>query len=311
MSEVEYLSIQTTESERIDVTKALQQHLESLMRSGMVELPAGKGVHTFDFDESIDSSLEVGSVPKSTAPQFVKEPAVEMSTSANIIDKKLPGSNSPISELGTQREKSTPETKTDSYGPKMSFADRKASLSVLQSEVADCSKCTELSQFRTQTVFGVGNPAARLVLLGEGPGDQEDRTGEPFVGEAGQLLNKILEACKISRSDVYILNTVKCRPPANRNPAFEELVNCWGFAERQLEIIQPDFICCLGSVAAKSLLKTKLSLGRLRRKFHEYRGSKVLVTYHPAYLLRTPSAKKHVWEDMQMLMKEMDIDWSK
>jgi DNA polymerase len=148
------------------------------------------------------------------------------------------------------------------------------------------------------------------VFLGEGPGANEDRLGEPFVGEAGQLLDKIMGACKLARSDVYILNTVKCRPPANRNPSQDELANCWGYAEKQLEILQPEFICCLGSVAARTLLKTTQSIGRLRRQFHSYRGSRVLVTYHPAYLLRTPSAKKHVWEDMKLLMKEMGVDLS-
>jgi len=120
-----------------------------------------------------------------------------------------------------------------------------------------------------------------------------------------------MDACQLSRDEVYILNTVKCRPPGNRTPAQHELSNCWGYAEKQLEIIQPEFICCLGSVAAKTLLKTTESLGRLRRRFHAYRGSRVLVTYHPAYLLRTPSAKRHVWEDMKLLMKELGVDLSK
>ncbi|MDA7924521.1 uracil-DNA glycosylase, partial [Mariniblastus sp.] len=109
---------------------------------------------------------------------------------------------------------------------------------------------------------------------------------------------------------IFILNTIKCRPPGNRNPSQDELSNCWGYAERQLEIIQPEFICCLGSVAARTLLKTTQSLGKLRKQFHSYRGSRVLVTYHPAYLLRTPSAKRHVWEDMKMLMKEMGVELS-
>lgn len=144
--------------------------------------------------------------------------------------------------------------------------------------------------------------------MGEGPGADEDRIGEPFVGAAGQLLDKILNACTLSRDDVYILNTVKCRPPGNRNPAESELENCWPYAVRQLEIIQPEFICCLGSVAAKTVLETKLSIGKLRGQFHQLGSSKVVVTYHPAYLLRTPSAKKHTWNDMKMLMSEMGIE---
>jgi DNA polymerase len=149
-----------------------------------------------------------------------------------------------------------------------------------------------------------------LVFLGEAPGADEDRQGEPFVGAAGQLLNKIIAACKMSRSDVYILNTIKCRPPGNRNPNAEELANCWSYTERQLEILRPEFICCLGLIATKQLLKIDQPLGRLRQRFHQYRDSRVLVTYHPAYLLRTESAKKHVWEDMKLLMQEMDVELS-
>ena len=146
------------------------------------------------------------------------------------------------------------------------------------------------------------------MFLGEGPGANEDRQGEPFVGEAGKLLDKILNASTLKRDQVYILNTVKCRPPNNRNPLPAELENCRGFLDRQLDVIRPEFIVCLGSVAAKSLLGTKLSLGKLRKQFHQYRESKVLVTYHPAYLLRTPSAKTHVWEDMKMLMKALGVE---
>jgi DNA polymerase len=174
--------------------------------------------------------------------------------------------------------------------------------------VAGCTRCDQLVQNRTQTVFGTGDPTARLVFVGEGPGADEDRTGEPFVGAAGQLLTKILDACQLSREQVYILNAVKCRPPRNRNPTEGELTHCWGYARQQLEILQPEFICCLGSVAAKTLLGTKQPLGRLRQQFHQYRGSRVIATYHPAYLLRTPAAKRHVWDDMKLLMKAMGVD---
>ena len=184
-----------------------------------------------------------------------------------------------------------------------------ADLAELAATVSACTRCEQLASCRRNTVFGVGNPRARLVLLGEGPGEQEDRIGEPFVGAAGQLLDKMLAACGLTRQqDVYILNTVKCRPPQNRNPRPEELSNCWEYLEAQLNLIQPEFICCLGSVAARTLLKTNQSVGRMRKKFHRYRDSQVLVTYHPAYLLRTSSAKKHAWDDMQMLMREMGIE---
>jgi len=186
-------------------------------------------------------------------------------------------------------------------------ADPAAELSLLQEEVSGCTLCKELAATRTQTVFGVGNPSARLVFFGEAPGADEDARGEPFVGRAGQLLTKIIEACTLKRSDVYILNTLKCRPPGNRNRTTDEAANCRPYFERQLEIIQPEYICCLGSVAAQNLLETTESIGRLRGKFHAYRGMKVIATYHPAYLLRNPSAKRQVWDDMQMLMRAMGI----
>jgi DNA polymerase len=178
-------------------------------------------------------------------------------------------------------------------------------LAVLQQEVAGCTRCGELARTRTQTVFGVGNPNARLCFLGEAPGADEDRLGEPFVGRAGQLLNKILEACKLQREEVYILNVIKCRPPGNRNPAPEEAGNCRRYLDRQLELIQPEYICCLGAVAAQNLLGTTESIGRLRGKIHDYHGINVVYTYHPAYLLRNPSAKKQTWDDMKLLMREI------
>ena len=178
-------------------------------------------------------------------------------------------------------------------------------LDILRSEVAACGLCQELADTRTQTVFGAGNPQARLCFLGEAPGADEDRQGEPFVGRSGQLLNKIIEACSIRREDVYILNVLKCRPPGNRNPTNEESHNCRRFLNRQLELIDPDFICCLGAVAAQNLLETRESIGHLRGVIHDYRGIRVVCTYHPAYLLRNPAAKKDAWEDMKFLMREM------
>jgi len=180
-----------------------------------------------------------------------------------------------------------------------------ASLALLQDEVAACTLCQELASSRAQTVFGVGNPGARLCFLGEAPGADEDRQGEPFVGRAGQLLNKILGACQLSRADVYILNVLKCRPPGNRNPSPEESQNCRHFLDRQLQLIRPEFICCLGAVAAQNLLATTSAIGRLRGKLHDYRGMRVVCTYHPAYLLRNPAAKKHTWDDMKLLMRAM------
>lgn len=182
-----------------------------------------------------------------------------------------------------------------------------ATLEVLAQQVADCTLCTELSSTRRNTVFGSGDPNARLVFLGEAPGADEDRSGEPFVGAAGQLLTKIIEACNLTRDEVYILNVLKCRPPGNRNPAPQESANCKQYLHRQLELIDPEYICCLGAVAAQNLLDTTQTIGRMRGKIHAYRGIKVVCTYHPAYLLRNPSAKKDCWADMKMLMGELGV----
>jgi DNA polymerase len=153
----------------------------------------------------------------------------------------------------------------------------------------------------------VGNVQPRLVFMGEAPGADEDRQGEPFVGRAGQLLNKIIEACTLRREDVYILNTLKCRPPGNRNPAPDEAANCRGFLDRQLAVLRPEYICCLGTIAAQSLLASQETIGRMRGRFHDYQGIRVLCTYHPAYLLRNPAAKKDCWDDMQILLNAMGI----
>ena len=183
-----------------------------------------------------------------------------------------------------------------------------ATLDDLQREVAGCTRCTELACTRTQTVFGVGDPQARLCFIGEAPGADEDKQGEPFVGRAGQLLNKIIEACRLRREDVYICNVLKCRPPGNRNPNPIEASNCRRFLDRQLELVSPDFICCLGAIAAQNLLETTQSIGKLRGSLHAYRNMQVVCTYHPAYLLRNPAAKKDAWEDMKFLMRQMGVD---
>jgi len=193
----------------------------------------------------------------------------------------------------------------------LASSERPEALRVLADEVSGCTKCQSLVGSRTQTVFGVGNPDARLVFFGEAPGADEDRLGEPFVGKAGQLLTKIIEACTLTRDDVYIMNVVKCRPPANRNPTPDEASNCRPFFQKQLEIIRPEFICCLGAIATSTLLDTTLSVGRLPGKFHDWNGVKVMVTYHPAYLLRNADAKKLVWSDMKMLISEMGIQLPK
>lgn len=181
-------------------------------------------------------------------------------------------------------------------------------LDVLRQEVAGCRRCEHLAESRTQTVFGSGRIDARLCFMGEAPGADEDASGMPFVGRAGQLLTKIIEACTLSRDDVYILNVLKCRPPENRAPLPQETANCRGFFERQLEIIAPEYICCLGTTAAQALLETEETIGRLRKRWFSWRSAHVICTYHPSYLLRNPAAKREVWEDMKLLMERMGIE---
>src|SRR5262245_18579483 len=178
------------------------------------------------------------------------------------------------------------ETSASSVPPSPSPALPTDSLAIIRQEVAACQLCHELAPTRTQTVFGVGNPHARLCFLGEAPGADEDRQGEPFVGRAGQLLTKIIEACTLAREEVYILNVLKCRPPGNRNPLPHEVANCRGFLDRQLALIEPEYICCLGSVAAQTLLETERPISRMRGQLFEYRGIRVLCRYHPADSMR-------------------------
>lgn len=219
-----------------------------------------------------------------------------------ILPRAEGESDSQLSSLDSQ---SLPPLQENQEGTMPQVKSSASTLEVLREEVARCTLCQELAKTRTQTVFGVGNPQARLCLLGEAPGADEDRQGEPFVGRSGRLLTKILEACNLRREDVYILNILKCRPPKNRNPLPAESQNCRRYLDRQLELINPEFICCLGAVAAQNLLETTEAIGRLRGSIHSYRKIKVICTYHPAYLLRAPAAKKDAWEDMKFLMREM------
>ncbi len=180
-----------------------------------------------------------------------------------------------------------------------------ASLGELESMICNCVKCS-LGHTRTKFVFGVGNPKAGIVFIGEAPGADEDLQGEPFVGRAGQLLNKILEAIQLKREDVYICNIIKCRPPNNRDPQPIEIDTCEPYLWKQLEIMKPKIIVCLGRVAAQTLLRTTAGLNDMRGKVHDYRGMKLVVTYHPAALLRNPNWKKPTWEDVQWIRKMYD-----
>ena len=173
-------------------------------------------------------------------------------------------------------------------------------------DLAGCSRC-DLMRSRNNIVFGSGNPKAELVFVGEGPGFEEDRQGEPFVGPAGQLLTKIIAAIGLKRDQVYICNIIKCRPPGNRNPEPDEVAACSPFLRRQLNAIGPKYVCALGKFAAQTLLETTEPISRLRGRLHTQSGLRVIPTYHPAYLLRNPDKKRDVWEDMKLLMKEMGL----
>ena len=199
----------------------------------------------------------------------------------------------------------TPESVCDSVDTyneetkvELSKSEKVAALKKLEEQAKECTKC-ELSKDRTNVVFGVGNPDADLMLVGEAPGYYEDAQGEPFVGKAGQLLTKIIESIGMKRGDVYIANILKCRPPDNRNPSANEIVMCSPHLIRQIEIIRPKIICALGTFALQTLLDTKDTIGKLRGRFFEYQSTKFLATYHPAYLLRNPDDKKKVWADIK------------
>jgi len=184
-------------------------------------------------------------------------------------------------------------------------ASRAEQLAALEEELQSCRRCPLWTTRRT-VVFGEGNPEARLMFVGEGPGEEEDLQGRPFVGRAGQLLTKIINAMGLSRNDVYIANIVKCRPPGNRVPNPEERQACTPFLRRQIEVIGPRVICALGAVAAQFFLQTEAAVSVLRGRFHSYGSIDLMATYHPAYLLRNPKAKKQVWEDVQEIMKRLN-----
>jgi uracil-DNA glycosylase len=181
----------------------------------------------------------------------------------------------------------------------------KLTLADIREELGNCQRCS-LHSTRQNLVFGEGSPQADVVFVGEAPGADEDLQGRPFVGRAGQLLTKIIEAMGLKREEVYICNILKCRPPGNRNPLPGEILTCEPFLVRQLEAIAPKVICALGTFAAHTLLKTEVPITVLRGRFHDYHGIAVMPTYHPAYLLRNPSAKKQVWEDVQQIMKRLN-----
>jgi uracil-DNA glycosylase len=179
-------------------------------------------------------------------------------------------------------------------------------LEKIREDLGECTRC-RLHKQRNKIVFGVGNPCAELVFVGEGPGHDEDVQGLPFVGRAGKLLTQMIEAMGLQRDDVYICNVVKCRPPDNRKPEDDEIATCLPYLYRQLEVIAPKAIVCLGGVAAQTLLKTKDPISRYRGQWFDFRNAQLLATYHPAYLLRNPNAKGEVWKDLQKVMAYLGL----
>lgn len=241
--------------------------------------------------------------PRSVTPHVLKQ-RLESLAAAGVTDLPRPVAR-PVGAAPIADPPSAVSAAAPSSAASPTLADRGRLLELLGQEVAACTQCEDLARARTHTVFGSGPVDARLCFLGEAPGADEDASGQPFVGRAGQLLTKIIESCQLSRDQVHILNVLKCRPPNNRPPLPAEVANCRRFFERQFEIIAPEFICCLGTSAAQSLLQTTETIGKLRGRWFTHGSAQVICTYHPSYLLRNPAAKRDVWEDMKLLMARM------
>ncbi|MEC7499629.1 MAG: uracil-DNA glycosylase [Planctomycetota bacterium] len=296
-------------------TKDVLQFLRSLKDAGVTEIPRVHVELSEAWRRTSAESADAKSDSRSSAPpnaagsegQGVGE-ASKPRTSGSVAAKQVMEDSQAKAALDSTAPGLAPAEIDGAYPARSQSENLDRALAILSEEVSQCQACSELSKIRTQTVFGVGDPRARVVFFGEAPGADEDRIGEPFVGKAGQLLDRILSASTFRRDEVYILNTLKCRPPGNRNPNDVEIQNCGRFWQRQLELIQPEYVVCLGAIAVRTLLQTDRSIARLRGDFHRYRGSKVLVTYHPAYLLRNESAKRLVWEDMKLLLSDMGIE---
>jgi uracil-DNA glycosylase len=205
----------------------------------------------------------------------------------------------------TEETITTPKRKTEAQ---VQTDDPITALHQIREDLGDCTRCRLHKQGRKQIVFGVGNPHAELMFVGEGPGADEDEQGEPFVGRAGQLLNKMIEAMGLKREQVYIANVVKCRPPGNRTPEKDECDTCSPFLLRQIEVTRPKAVVALGAVAAKTLLGVADSMNNLRQRSYDFRGTTLFVTYHPAYLLRDPRQKAETWKDLQKVMAFLGLE---
>ncbi|HUK46673.1 MAG TPA: uracil-DNA glycosylase [Terriglobales bacterium] len=213
--------------------------------------------------------------------------------------------SSPLKRFGMTAVEGSGEMKITAKASK--GVDPTSALRLIREDIGDCTRCRLHKQGRKQIVFGVGNPQAELMFIGEAPGADEDQQGEPFVGRAGQLLNNMIKAMGLQREDVYIANIIKCRPPNNRTPERDECETCSPFLMRQIEVIGPKVLVALGAVAAKTLLAVNAPMSELRGRWFDFRERKLAVTYHPAFLLRDPRQKKETWKDLQMVMKELGL----
>jgi uracil-DNA glycosylase family 4 len=259
------------------LTNDLRAYVEALGVWGMQHIPADQPPASTSPDAKVVPALH--RPEPSPASRGTDDPTVPPASSPDVQEIHLP-LESPLTPLS------------------------RLSLPELEAMAKQCTAC-RLHQGRTHVVFGVGNPHAELMFAGEAPGRDEDRQGEPFVGRAGQLLTRIIEAIGMKRQDVYIANVIKCRPPNNRNPEADEIAHCEPYLMRQIALVQPRLIVALGTFAAQTLLQTKLPISQLRGRFHTYQGVKLMPTFHPAFLLRNPERKRAVWEDMQMVQREL------
>jgi uracil-DNA glycosylase family 4 len=243
---------------------------------------------------------------------FYRREVVESSPqSQSALPEILPETISPMITAKVKTAIAVPEEESmfaaANPRPEAGVSDPAQALRLIREDLGDCTRCPLHKQGRKQIVFGVGDPRAELMFIGEAPGADEDQQGEPFVGRAGQLLNNMIKAMGLRREDVYIANIIKCRPPGNRTPEREECETCSPFLMRQIAAIKPKAIVALGAVAAKTLLAINAPMSEFRGHWYDFRGTKLAVTYHPAFLLRDPRQKKETWKDLQMVMRELGL----
>jgi len=275
------------------LTESLRWYLDALQESGVTDLPGNPHLVEQSFASSLTQpgraqTTDEGSRPVSPQTAMQEKQAVRKGLVQPVVHGEVPMATAPTKDLFSS-----------------ATLDKVQTLEELRAEIGDCRRC-KLCQGRTNIVFGVGDPKAELMFVGEGPGRDEDLKGEPFVGRAGQLLTEIItKGMKMRRDEVYIANVVKCRPPDNRNPEPDEIAACQPFLRKQVELVKPRVIVALGTFAAQTLLQSKTPISRLRGVWHSYQGVKLMPTLHPAYLLRNPNDKRLVWQDIQAVLREM------